>query len=230
MSKTNYAGLDYSGPGSTVNRDPVTGIRYGIIHSNRVSHDALEAIYDNGEDLDYEAFKEEIKSQLKNAVEHIRDIQDAAAPDAADNLMEEILEKALSDFCNWSRVAGAVMENIGDIKSDDPVDAVVEKLFEALSDDLGDHYQGTGDCTRMSWEEDGYSLMIDGSGDLWVFKSPYFTYAQYCNPCAPGACYLSNELAEPVESNKCFCLGPDWFDEEVKCPYTVYSMETGKQV
>lgn len=69
----------------------------------------------------------------------------------------------------------------------------------------------------------------DSSGDVWIFHSPYFTYAQFCSPCAPGACYLRNPLDEPSEANKAYCLGHDWF-ESGKAPYPVYSVETGKIV
>jgi hypothetical protein len=65
--------------------------------------------------------------------------------------------------------------------------------------------------------------------DIFILKSPYFTYAQFCSPCAPGACYLRKELEEPVESNRAYCFGHDWF-EEGKAPYTVYSVETGEVV
>lgn len=82
-------------------------------------------------------------------------------------------------------------------------------------------------CIR--YEADGYAMNENSSGDLWIFRSPYFTYAQFCSPCAPGACHLRNSLEEPSEPNKCYCLGHDWF-EEGKAPYAVYSVETGQEV
>lgn len=69
----------------------------------------------------------------------------------------------------------------------------------------------------------------DDSGDIWVVESEYFTYAQFCSPCAPGACYLRNALESPEEDNKCYCLGHDWFEEN-KAPYPVYSVKTGEQI
>lgn len=94
--------------------------------------------------------------------------------------------------------------------------------------------QGFCDCQfdtplGITYNEDGYSLNEDDSGDLWVFKSPYFTYAQFCSPCAPGACYLLNPLEEPCESNRCFCLHHEWFENDV-APYPVYSVATGKLI
>ena len=78
--------------------------------------------------------------------------------------------------------------------------------------------------------DDGeYKAESDSQGDIFILKSPYYTYAQFCSPCAPGACYLKNELEEKDENNKCYCFGHDFFDEGI-APYTVYSIETGKEV
>jgi len=66
-------------------------------------------------------------------------------------------------------------------------------------------------------------------GDIFILKAPYFTYAQFCSPCAPGACHLENPLDHKAESNKCYCFGHDWFDNG-KAPYPVYEVETGKLI
>jgi len=79
------------------------------------------------------------------------------------------------------------------------------------------------------YEEDGYACSAATDGDIFVCKSPYFTYAQFCSPCAPGACHLENPLDEPSEDNKCYCFGHDWFDSG-KAPYKVYSVKTGEEV
>ena len=65
--------------------------------------------------------------------------------------------------------------------------------------------------------------------DIFITKSPYFTYAQFCSPCAPGAGYLMNPLDKPDNGNKTYCFGHDWF-EGGKAPYPVYSVKTGKLV
>lgn len=77
-------------------------------------------------------------------------------------------------------------------------------------------------------EQDGYlATSSGGDNDIFIEKSPYFTYAQFCSPCAPGACYLMN----PVDSNgpKAYCFGHDWF-EDGKAPYPVYRVDTGELV
>jgi hypothetical protein len=81
----------------------------------------------------------------------------------------------------------------------------------------------------FSYEQEGYAAECGDDGDIFIVKSPFFTYAQFCSPCAPGACYLLNPLDEPSEDNKCYCFGHDWF-EDGKAPYPVYSVETGTLV
>ena len=193
MSKTNYAGIDYSGPGSTVNRNPETGIRYGVIHSNRVSPDAFEEIIQNGTDEDYEAWLRELKGELRSA-----------------------LKDYFSDY-KW-----------GDEKKS-KLDNAVENAFDAISDDLNYDSNG-GDCTRYSYEKDGLKIQTASDGDMFVIESPFFTYAQYCSPCAPGACYLMSPLEEPTERNKCYCLPGDWFDDDQPPPYPIWEVATGKLV
>ena len=67
--------------------------------------------------------------------------------------------------------------------------------------------------------------------DIFIFKSEYYTYAQFCSPCAPGACYLLSPLSDDAisDNNKCYCFGHDWFDSGT-APYPVYSVETGELV
>ena len=193
MKTTNYPGIDYAA-GQPVNRNLETGLRYGIIPSHSVNPDALEDIYSNGTDEDFETFKSEVKKALRGA---------------------------LSDyFSDYKRSTG-----------DSSLDAAVENAFDAISDDL--NCESTGDCTRCSYESDGYKLQSASDGamqNLWVLESPYFTYAQFCSPCAPGACYLNSPLGEPAEANKCYCLGHDWFNADSPCPYPVYSIKTGELV
>jgi len=88
------------------------------------------------------------------------------------------------------------------------------------------------DCIEPAgyiYQGDGYVCECGDDGDIFVTKSLYYTYAQFCSPCAPGACYLMNPLDELDEGNKCYCLGHDWF-ESGKAPYKVYSVETNEEV
>jgi hypothetical protein len=81
----------------------------------------------------------------------------------------------------------------------------------------------------ITWKiDDGeYKAESDSCGDIVIIQSPYYTYAQFCSPCAPGACHLNNPLESLIEDNKCYCFGHDFFDDG-KAPYTVYSVETNE--
>lgn len=82
---------------------------------------------------------------------------------------------------------------------------------------------------RFTYSADGYECSSDDHGDIFITKSPYYTYAQFCSPCAPGACYLTQPLEEKNPNNKCYCFGHDWFDEG-KAPYPVYLVATNEEV
>ena len=88
----------------------------------------------------------------------------------------------------------------------------------------------------FTYEGDGYIAeqsvgSYTTSDDIFITKSPYFTYAAFCSPCAPGAGYLLDAMDEDM-GIKAYCFGHDWFwDTEAKrAPYNVYSVETGEIV
>ena len=62
---------------------------------------------------------------------------------------------------------------------------------------------------------------------MWFTRSPYFTRAAFCSPCAPGACHLANPRED---GERAYCPGPDWFDDENPAPFPIYSVATGEIV
>ena len=79
----------------------------------------------------------------------------------------------------------------------------------------------------VSWEykDKGYILQTGSDCvDLFIIKAQHYTYAHFCSPCAPGACYLPSHIkgAKP-DMNKCYCLGSEWFDK--KPEYEIYNKE-----
>lgn len=76
------------------------------------------------------------------------------------------------------------------------------------------------------YSEGGYELTNCLDSDIFVIKSPYYTFAQFCSPCVPGAGNLDSAMDDGV---KTYCLGHDWF-EDGKAPYPVYFVETEKLV
>lgn len=77
-----------------------------------------------------------------------------------------------------------------------------------------------------NYDSDGYKLTDCLDSDIFVLESPYYTFAQFCSPCVPGAGNLESYDETGI---KTYCLGHDWFDDE-KAPYPVYSVATGKLV
>lgn len=88
----------------------------------------------------------------------------------------------------------------------------------------------------LSWSitDSEYSIVPCLDNDAFILKSPYFTYADHCSPCVPGAGDLDNPTTwDQVNKGfgvKAYCLGPDFFDEYNVIPYTVYSVATGEVV
>jgi hypothetical protein len=75
--------------------------------------------------------------------------------------------------------------------------------------------------------DDGeHQAFIDSHNDVMILASPYYTLAQYCSPCAPGAGYLLNSCMTGV---KTYCFGHDWFDGD-RAPYVVFDCKTGQRV
>lgn len=93
---------------------------------------------------------------------------------------------------------------------------------------LFDGDQAYGDEPLSYYIDDGeYLAESDSHGDIMIIRSPYYTHAQFCSPCAPGAGYLRN----PVTGGpKTYCFGPDWFDDYCPCPYPIYRVDNGECV
>lgn len=94
-----------------------------------------------------------------------------------------------------------------------------ETVFDS-SDAYGDEPIG------HNLDDGEYTATLDSQGDVFVIKSPYFTRAAFCSPCAPGACHLSNPDAD---GERAYCFGHDWFNGD-RAPYPVYSVATGELV
>jgi hypothetical protein len=82
----------------------------------------------------------------------------------------------------------------------------------------------------FQYKSEGYKAEQSANdSDIFVIKSEYYTYANLCSPCAPGACYLLDSIDNDPKARKAYCFNHDWF-EDGKAPYKVYSVKTGKEV
>lgn len=94
--------------------------------------------------------------------------------------------------------------------------------------------QEEGEDTFVEYEplmhilDDGqYYAQMHTNGDIFILKSPYYTHAQYCSPCAPGTCHLDHPVDET--GPRAYCLGSEFFERE-KAPYHVYRISDGSLV
>lgn len=71
-----------------------------------------------------------------------------------------------------------------------------------------------------------YRAERHSDGDIFVTRSPFYTLARFCSPCAPGAGHLSNPDPDGV---KTYCFGHDWFDDE-RAPYPVYRVSDDEMI
>lgn len=155
--------------------------------------------------------------------------------ESAEQELRDKLRHLLKDYYNDNKLPHLNTSALDDA-IDDTLDAI-ENWAENLE------FNGPW---RM--DEDGVVTQLAEDGDVWVFKSPFYTYAQFCSPCAPGACHLSHPLkvnvradiasiTEGVEgqnetfvsSNKCYCLPADWF-EDGKAPYRMWRADNNEEV
>ena len=77
-----------------------------------------------------------------------------------------------------------------------------------------------------NYSGDGYELTDCLDSAIFVLKSPFYTFAQFCSPCVPGAGDLDSADEDGAQT---YCLGHDWF-EDGKAPYRVFSVATDKEV
>lgn len=138
---------------------------------------------------------------------------------------------------------GEVLQAWADSSEADYGDPACPECGETVTDDTtgGDFY--CEHCERAWYSEDccsdepleftlddGKYVCSQGGGDcdIFIIRSPYFTYCNLCSPCAPGAGYLV-QTVPPDPDNRAYSFGHDWF-EDGKAPYPVYSVETGELV
>jgi hypothetical protein len=205
-------GIDY-GMGET-NIDKANGIRFGVIgmNSEHLTEFAWEGIEpDYGE---------------PHCPKCGNEADDVGAEDAPD-----------FDTANW---CSECRHHHGDSTADDNPPAKCEQC-ECVNQDLVCWEEGRGcrdyycescryvfDSSDACGEEpvghtldDGeYKGAVDSSNDLFIVASPYYTRAQFCSPCAPGACHLDHPMPE---GDKCYCLGHEWFRGGL-APYPVFSV------
>lgn len=78
----------------------------------------------------------------------------------------------------------------------------------------------------FTFDGDGIVAQSGSDGDIFILKSPFYTRAQFCSPCAPGAVYLTNPVAD---GPRAYCFDHSWFDDG-KAPYPVFRVSDDSEV
>jgi hypothetical protein len=193
------AGIDY-GLGQS-NIDPKTGIRYGVISQGSVGeawHESSEADYGPACCPNCGTEKGTLGDNEKLLFDE---------SDIIESILENELPEENDGLPEW-------------FKGKDYACIQCEECFWSDSC-FGDEAQS------FSFEDSEYSLesCFDNT-EIFVIKSPYYTLAQFCSPCAPGAGNLDTPMSEGV---KTYCLGHEWFEDD-KAPYPVYRVSDNSLV
>jgi hypothetical protein len=227
-------GIDYGMGLSNINHE--TGIRYGVIPAN----DLGEAWYEANE-ADYgPATCEDCGGEAVEIGEVPFDLDDCKAlrkepKHSFSSVKIDILaipkkhREACGGRVEW-RDEGLDYACLRCARSFEGEDAFGEEPLAFNLDD-GEYVatQGGDDC------------------DVFVIKSPYYTYGPFCSPCAPGAVYLRDGTSSPdfvvgekygleaMDGAPAYCFAPNWFPnwdkgevtgeydgEETSCPYAVF--------
>ena len=194
-------GIDY-GLGTT-NIDKATGIRFGVIPAGNLSewiYEALELVY-----------PDPCCPKCGRDAQDMIDAENNWNAAHADEIEAGELSDELTQYCGGS--------------CDDYGCGVCGIYFG--SDDLGDIEPIAQKLEDGEYKVYGSAGSYASSDDLFVELSPYYTFAPFCSPCAPGAVYLRD--AGPAGDARGYCFGHEWFTGGV-APYPVYSVVDDSEV
>jgi hypothetical protein len=213
MSATTHRGIDY-GSMSGTNRDKETGIHYGVISANDLPY------WDESAESDYgEPHCPKCGNEAKAIPSHTE------SDPSGEGKWVSIIVDMPEEWEEWETAKyDYVCEDCEYIFGSESAYPESPNSFSIKDED----------CEAVQGGEDR---------DVFILKSDYFTYAQFCSPCAPGACYLTNwiDVSKGIGDdedyvpghieyfdNRAYCPPPSWFDEEEGIPFPIYSVESGK--
>ena len=100
---------------------------------------------------------------------------------------------------------------------------------ERCDADWDDHECTPEEPVAWRYQKDGFELSDCLDSDVFVTKSPYYTYAQFCSPCVPGAGNLDNPMDRESGAPRTYCLDKSWF-EDAKAPYRYWRVKDNTEV
>ncbi len=161
------------------------------------------------------------------------------------SLNPDVIYDVMSDGADYGDAHCPKCGNDAIVSGDDRIPPTNERL--AIEEQGGDWtYEGNDyaclDCKytfpsdmafpdeSIGWkyEQDGYALTDCLDSDVFVILSPFYTYAQFCSPCVPGACSLDSPM-DTTDGIRSYCLGHDWFEND-RAPYRVFRVSDNSEV
>jgi hypothetical protein len=134
------------------------------------------------------------------------------------NCAEEFFDYA--EDVSYNDLLQEIMDAVNSLN--DIVDEkTIQEMIELAQNDMNENYNN--DCAQLHYEQNGYILEANNDDcDLFIIKSPYWTWAPQCSQCTPGAGYLPD--ADEDASLRTYCLGPEWFENE-QAPYKCHNVD-----
>lgn len=199
-------GIDW-GRGQT-NIDLSSGIRYGVIPA----HDLGGAWWENSQPYYGPAWCPLCGNEAQGIAGAEQDYAELHTDD--DDYSEEL------EACSQSSCADYGCAKCGVYFGSD----------EAYGDDPISHRYGIGDDGKAEEGADVVATQGGDDRDIFVMRSEFFTFAPFCSPCAPGACYLRD--GDYAGDDRAYCFGHDWFwdTERGYAPYPVFRVSDGAEV
>ncbi|MCK9593885.1 MAG: hypothetical protein M0Q91_17935 [Methanoregula sp.] len=187
------------------NFDEKTGIRYGVISPHNISSFALDDIYQNGTDPQYESAKEEFENGLKSAIKEFCDNNSNMRLDDRHIDIDVIMDQWNDHFEN----DGSGIMDYSDSEYD----------LHVSGDNFGIFVMRSPYYTYCR----GCSPCAPGAGDL---NSPITDKDQLADCMS---------LKTIFSAGKALCLGHEWFDQSDdqysrKIPYRVFRVSDDTEV
>lgn len=230
MLSSNYIGIDY-GLGQT-NIDKETGIRFGVISQNSCRPEAADDIMTHGDDLAFTSAKSDYLAQTIERIDHwfnehafVRD----GTEDEKRQRFKLLIQERLDNIGSRSLAKHVAKEATEDWGMSSTRDEIVGDAEAAVDNHFGDHYESDGGLNDYRYTQNGYVLTGCLQNDIFVGKSEYYTYAQFCSPCVPGAGNLDTPMPAETGAPRTYCLGHDWFDHD-KAPYRLWRVVDGVEI
>lgn len=214
----------------SVNCDSATGVAYGVLQGNHVPW-LDEDIFENGHDLSFEGYKEDLKERIQSALE------DLELPDHPDDerrnfaeryqaMREKLLNLLHALDIYMLRFQDVLVKRCMDHADIDRGTFDIEQVYEELLDEASQFYE----CEEPEHEHtDGDTRYrrghLGGAALIWVTKSRFVTPCRTCSPCVPGAGDLDNACPPEEANSLAYCPPPeDWVDDiaEDRKPYVIY--------